>query len=279
MCSPAFMFVGCYRLTSTASRLLLFPLFQEVFHGEFRLRGVSFGAVLLWSFDLSLQAGLCFAATRNKHTLPYAVASTLFPIEPVLHRGAPVFTSYIDVAQLVHHVECFGAIAAAIYIKGIDAISERLHDDRLLVEVFLASVILQGPIFLLLRTCFAHKSRTGDFSEEDVIRQVYPHLDCADWGIPLSMLAAGWTEPPNSDLGKQYLGPLVCYIVSLALKFPTESQTILSIDLALCHIGDCGTKWLCGCLQSNKSVTFVNVDVNGISALIFEYMGILLAHS
>jgi len=105
------------------------------------------------------------------------------------------------------------------------------------------------------------------------------HLDCADWGIPLSMLAAGWTEPPNSDLGKQYLGPLVCYIVSLALKFPTESQTILSIDLALCHIGDCGTKWLCGCLQSNKSVTFVNVDVNGISALIFEYMGSLLAHS
>ena len=74
---------------------VLFPSVPGATHELFQIRGVAFGGPLMWFVDFGIQLGLIRHVTEDRSKLPFAVANTVSPAEPLVQdAGCPILTAW-----------------------------------------------------------------------------------------------------------------------------------------------------------------------------------------
>ena len=252
---PAMFLVGLYRLVSVGSRLILFPVFQELTHDlfqvTFRSVSVSYGAALLLGIDLGVQGLGIWWRTRSLERLVFAIPSLLSPLEPVLHGGRPMLGAGVNFVACSHAVEAALACAAVVYLHGLGEAWTQLGEDAALLAAFAAFSLLQYPLLALLRLGCAYGVPEQALTLGDAISRGVPlgaAFDDTDRRTPMALVDLGllW-----KDLAGKGLDDGAAEVLAEAL---CGNKTLERIDLQNNKIGDEGAKELARALKANTSL-------------------------
>eukprot|EP00931_Biecheleriopsis_adriatica_P110032 TRINITY_DN8431_c0_g1_i3.p1 TRINITY_DN8431_c0_g1~~TRINITY_DN8431_c0_g1_i3.p1 ORF type:complete len:631 (+),score=116.24 TRINITY_DN8431_c0_g1_i3:50-1942(+) len=189
--SAAFLAVATYRLASISSRMLLFSLINQILHEEVQVFGLACAGILLWCFDLLLEAFWIWRATQNLWKLVYCVPNSLSPMEPLLLPGGPYLSTNSFCVALTHTAEaCFAAIVV-LGIKGQGGIFASLHHPWLFLVFFAVAIAVQWWLLFMIKFGFAMDDATGmhDMSVVDALHNK-AHADAADRRVPMAWTAA-----------------------------------------------------------------------------------------
>lgn len=155
------MYYACvftFRVLSVAGWVFFFPLFQEATHELFQIRGVAFGGPLMWFVDFGIQLGLIRHVTEDRSKLPFAVANTVSPAEPLLQdAGGPILTAWPLLIVTIHLLEWSVGTLVVCSVHGRDDLTEIFQDDPAIVFTCVWCTLVVVPFLSVLRCCCAWK--------------------------------------------------------------------------------------------------------------------------
>ena len=258
---PSMVLVALYRLSSVGSRLLLFPLFQELTHGllqtTFGSARVSYGAFLLAGVDLAAQALAIRARTRSTERLAFAVPCLLSPVDPVLHGGRPMMGAGVTFVACAHAVEAALASAVALGHQGLSGAQTRLGDDAALLVAFAALSLVQVPLLVLLRLRCAYEVPEGAaVTLSDLC--MGGSFDEVDRATPLLLVASAASD---FDLSRQGIDDRGAEALAEAVR---AGASLERLDLNGNRIGDRGAEALAEAVRAGASMKELDLRHNCI---------------
>jgi len=253
---PSMILVALYRLFSVGSRLLLFPLFQELTHGLFQTTfgsaRVAYGAFLLAGVDLAVQALAIWAGTKSKERLAFAVPCLVSPVDPVLHGGRPMLGAGVTFVACAHAVEAALASAVVLGHLGLSGAQTRLGEDAPFLVAFAALSLVQVPLLVLLRLRCAYEVPEGAITLSLVGDEV-------DRATPVALVLRCFTgNVILSDLGIDDRG---AEALAEAVK---ASASLEWLDLSGNAIGDRGAEALAEAVKASPSLKELVLARNAI---------------